>query len=469
MESEGCIPMEKVKTKKKTKITIESLQLQYKDTTELSYEQEYKLMKTLVYEISYYPVNKEVVKKYGWMVAGLLAMYIDRSMYNMKKYPQYKGWFYYTKKELCNKGHISDKFITYAKGVLVQGGMITSEFRGLPAKEWLKINPLKLMKMFASTEEKIKKVNERTNADVRQAFEQDVTSTDEKDDTSRYPKDVASRIPKSANKSKTIYTKIKNKIKKNAKAFSDTGVSDSVFFEIISFWNTLPNVTKHKLDPNSKTIQSSIKMLSALLQGIPIVNIKHNLPRKELRSFFQAYKIDENYLRKKWTVQEINTLLRTAVANKNKSKESGKMSLPNLLWNEFASRNKDGVKTVFSWFYYSLAIDNTPAAFIEMAQRLAENLETKNPPILKWGNALYNFSISDERTAPFISTLLDWYLHNKNNAFMIVVRDMEEFIFKFTKIIDSRERMRTNTGRNRLYTDEPIEMYDALGNVLKSN
>ena len=96
------------------------------------------------------------------------------------------------------------------------------------------------MKMFASTEEKIKKVNERTNADVRQAFEQDVTSTDEKDDTSRYPKDVASRIPKSANKSKTIYTKIKNKIKKNAKAFSDTGVSDSVFLKSFLFGTLFP-------------------------------------------------------------------------------------------------------------------------------------------------------------------------------------------------------------------------------------
>jgi hypothetical protein len=209
-------------------------------------------------------------------------------------------------------------------------------------------------------------------------------------------------------------------------------------------------------------------MLSALLQGTPIISMKNNQPRKELREFFQTFKIDQVYLRKQWTTEEIKNLLLTAVTSRNKSKETGKISLPNLLWNEFASRDKDGTKTAFSWFYYSLALDNTPPAFVEMARELAESLKTKNPPILKWANSLYRFSMSEEVPPANLSTLLSWHIHNKTMDYMPVVRDMEEFVKKYRMIEGFRSRIRKHNGKNKLHVDEKIVFYDALGNVIQS-
>ena len=470
--------MEKIKKDKK--ITIESLQKKYGKCKELTYEQECEIMNSLVCKISYYTVNKELVKKYGWMFAGLVSMYIEMCMYNMQKYPNHKGWFYYTKKDLYEKGHLSGQFVIYAKKILIKKGVMQSEFRGLPAKEWYKINPLKLIELFTPSTEPVEKVNERTDSVVRTAFAQSI----ENDTHSITPNINANITPnteaqykpnKHINKYKRI-TKVilpvSSKEDTRIKTLSDTCVSASVLSDInsdiISYWNTLPNVTKHNLDPKSKTIQSACKMLSALLQGIPIVSMKNNQPRKELREFFQTFKIDQVYLRKQWTTEEIKNLLLTAVTSRNKSKETGKVSLPNLLWNEFASRDKDGTKTAFSWFYYSLALDNTPPAFVEMARELAESLKTKNPPILKWANSLYRFSISEEVPPAILSTLLSWHIHNKTMDYMPVVRDMEEFVKKYRMIEDFRSRIRKHNGKNKLHVDEKIVFYDALGNVIPS-
>jgi hypothetical protein len=480
--------MEKVKTKNKTVVTIDTLKEKYKSIPKLSYKQECELMSTLVYQINFYPVNKEMVRKYGWMFAGLLAMYIEMSMYSMEKYPQHKGWFYCTKKDLYNKGHISGQFVAYTKNLLVKEGILDMEVKGLPAKEWFKINPIKLIELFTSAgSEKIEKINERTSSVVRQVFEQDLAKINKKNVTSVYPNIDTSIKPNidtsikpiSEDINKTRYKRISKDILPISSnedirtiSLSDTHVSASVLSEnekdIISYWNTLPNVTKHNLDPKSKTIQSACKMLSALLQGIPIISMKNNQPRKELREFFQTFKIDQVYLRKQWTTEEIKNLLLTAVTSRNKSKESGKVSLPNLLWNEFASRDKDGTKTAFSWFYYSLALDNTPPAFVEMARELAESLKTKNPPILKWANSLYRFSMSEEVPPANLSTLLSWHIHNKTMDYMPVVRDMEEFVKKYRMIEDFRSRIRKHNGKNKLHVDEKIVFYDALGNVIQS-
>ena len=392
-------------------------------------------------------VPYNILKLLGTRKAIILNLYIHKFIQTSYSTPENNGWFYFLTKEIqtiCPD--VTERYISKFRKELKTMGILKSKRVGLNPIVWNWIDFNRLDKYIMDETKDIKK-----NVIVGHV-------------TDNFDGQVCCHFDGQNNYTDNNYIL-------SAKALSDTCVSASVLndpeIEIISYWNTLPNVTKHKLDPNSKTIQSACKMLSALLQGFPIITIKDNQPRKELRSFFQVYKIDQVYLRKKWEVKEINGLLRTAINNRSKSKETGKVSLPNILWNEFASRDKDGVKTAFSWFYYSLALDNTPTAFIEMARELAENLKTKNPPILKWANSLYSFSISEEITASSVSNILTWYLKNKQKDYMPVVRDMEEFIKKYTKITVSRVRVRQHSGKNKLHIDEPVQFYDALGNIIE--
>lgn len=482
--------MAKVEKTKKERITIEALIEEYEGMTELDYGQERELMEKLTHKLSYYPVNKAMVKKIGWMFSGIIAMYIEKSMYSMQKYPKRKGWFYYTKQDLYENGHISGKFAAYAKGELIKSELLEVRLKGFPSKEWYKINPLKLLALFAPPTSPIDKINERINAKTKTDFENAIKQVTASDGTlndinnihSLYPNVdasidfIAEDVPNSEANNKTKRNKYK-RISKDILPISskediritslcDTCVSPSELNEIISYWNTLPNVTKHKLNPNSKTIQSSCKMLSALLQGIPIVSSKNYQPRKELRNFFQIYKIDQVYLRKKWTVDKIKNNLLTAVALRNNHKESGKVSLPVMLWNEFASRDKDGLKTAFSWFYYALALEVTPAEYEKIAEEIASYLKTKNPPLLKWANSLYCFVKEEELDLPYVHYLLQWYLRNRTQAYMPVVRSMDEFIQKYHQIDAHRARQRRTEGYNKLHSDVPIILYDALGNEI---
>ena len=404
-------------------------------------------------------VEYTAIQKYGIKKAGVITLYLHKAIEQTFVNPENGGWFYFLNsaiQELCPD--VTEKWLNKVRKEMKEEGILKTTRVGLNPTPW----------NFIDTNRYKQLLNE-----FKMQLELDRMENNEKstriDDNPTSVKSLSIKNdPQVSIKNDPQYNYIKANYILSDKSLCDTqGVSPSVL-EIISYWNTLPNVTKHNLDPKSKTIQSACKMLSALLQGVPIVSMKNHQPRKELREFFQTFKIDQVYLRKQWTTEEIKNLLLTAVTSRNKSKETGKVSLPNLLWNEFASRDKEGTKTAFSWFYYSLALDNTPPAFVEMARELAESLKTKNPPILKWANSLYRFSMSEEVPPAILSTLLSWHIHNKTMDYMPVVRDMEEFVKKYRMIEDFRSRIRKHNGKNKLHVDEKIVFYDALGNVIQS-
>ena len=399
------------------------------------------------------------IQKYGIKKAGVITLYLHKAIEQTFVNPENGGWFYFLNsaiQELCPD--VTEKWLNKVRKEMKEEGILKTTRVGLDPTPW----------NFIDTNRYKQLLNEFKMQLELDKMEKNEKSTRIDDNPTPVKSHRVENDPQVSIKNDPQYNYIKANYILSDKSLCDTqGVSPCVL-EIISYWNTLPNVTKHNLDPKSKTIQSACKMLSALLQGIPIVSMKNNQPRKELREFFQTFKIDQVYLRKQWTTEEIKNLLLTAVTGRNKSKESGKVSLPNLLWNEFASRDKDGTKTAFSWFYYSLALDNTPPAFVEMARELAESLKTKNPPILKWANSLYRFSISEEVPPANLSTLLSWHIHNKTMDYMPVVRDMEEFVKKYRMIEEFRSRIRKHNGKNKLHVDEKIVFYDALGNVIQS-
>ena len=399
------------------------------------------------------------IQKYGIKKAGVITLFMHKAIEQTFVNPENGGWFYFLNsdiQELCPD--VTEKWLNQVRKEMKEEGILKTTRVGLDPTPW----------NFIDTNRYKQLLNEFKMQLELDKMEKNEKSTRIDDNPTPVKSHRVENDPQVSIKNDPQYNYIKANYILSDKSLCDTqGVSPCVL-EIISYWNTLPNVTKHNLDPKSKTIQSACKMLSALLQGIPIVSMKNNQPRKELREFFQTFKIDQVYLRKQWTTEEIKNLLLTAVTGRNKSKETGKISLPNLLWNEFASRDKEGTKTAFSWFYYSLALDNTPPAFVEMARELAESLKTKNPPILKWANSLYRFSISEEVPPANLSTLLSWHIHNKTMDYMPVVRDMEEFVKKYRMIEEFRSRIRKHNGKNKLHVDEKIVFYDALGNVIQS-
>ena len=413
-------------------------------------------------------VEHRAIKKYGSKKANLLTMYISKAKAQTLFTPENGGWFYFLTSDIQEMfPDVTEEWLATFRKEMKELGILRTIRIGLNPIVWNFIDMDRHLELLEKDAQKSNLENSKKPPSVSSKKEEKSHPSSVNAVTPEFPGHVTPMAGGLIKHKINTYNHILS-----ANALCGTpGVPPNLLsndpLDIISYWNTLPNVTKHKLDPSSKTIQSACKMLSALLQGIPMVNTKGNQPRKEMRTFFQSYKIDQVYLRKKWSVQEIKNHLLSAVTIKN-GQMNTKISLPVLLWNEFASKDSNGNKTAFSWFFYALAIDCTPQAFIDMATSLAKSVNGKNHPILKWANELYRFSLAEEMTPPPMAALLRWYLLNKDQSFMPMVRDMDEFIRKYRQIEDNRSHRRKNGGRSRLHVDEPVEFYDCKGNLIPS-
>ena len=506
---------------KKTKKEATSVKIakRIEGKTSLSETEEYKIQKELTTADDYYCINKNVLRRFGWEMTGFIAMFVSMSIYSYKTHPHYNGWFFYKRKDLCEHGLFNEKAIAQMKKELIESGLIEVRRKGIPSLEWYKINTIQLVKIYLPLEKTKELLNGQSrkmtpteylgkNISIEDAYQKYTAVGRDKKNTA-VNEIIASRLnsDKSTNSaygkkstiaalyntkeiafaisiSKDIDTANATSISSKedtelAKAIYDRGatptLSSSILInepigEIITYWNNLPNVTKHRLDQETKTIKSACEMLSALLQGRPIVHTKTFSPRKELKEFFHANSIDTKFMRKVWTVQEIQSLLRSAVEMRNKTGVNTKISLPNLLWNGFASRDRDGNKTAFSWFYYALTLQDTPPAFKDAAIKLAESLgNPHNKPITKWAHELYNFTKTMGDRESEVVPLLKWYLTHRKDLYMPVVRDMQEFVRKYEQILETRTRQRRYMG-NRLFVDDPasVVLYDGKGRVIKS-
>lgn len=500
--------MKKKKTTKKNKTTskqkrksIQELSAEYKDVTSLNTEEEYELQKQILESAEYYAVSKELVRKVGWIMAGYITMYLSMSRYAYEHAPANKGWFYLTKERFMDLGKIANRTLIKMKKDLIKSGLIEVKRRGAPSKEWYKINGLKLLELVTPLEEnqteqaKDKKTTTEILGEtttIEEAYSKHTQKEIEKRTNSHVAVHLCSRVKNSTAIYKHKKTEYKSKIsfdipssssneegkgsiknicgRAKAKAALPPSNISNHLSDIISYWNTLPNVTKHRLDQETKTIKSICQMLTALMQGRPIVYTKSLSPNKELKEFFQSQSLHTRFLRKQWTVQEIKDNLRDAVSLRNETGVNTRIGLPVILWNSFASRDKDGNKTAFSWFYYAVALQDTPPAFKDAAIRMAESLgNAHDRPITKWAHELYNFTKTMGDRESEVVPLLKWYLTHRKDLYMPVVRDMQEFVRKYEQILETRTRQRRYMG-NRLFVDDPasVVLYDGKGRVIKS-
>ena len=89
-------------------------------------------------------VNKTLIKQFGLITAVLLSNYIDKHVYFRKKYPDNNGWFYLTHEQQMEQLGIKEHSLRKCKKELVAIDLLTIERRGIPAREWYKINFIKL-------------------------------------------------------------------------------------------------------------------------------------------------------------------------------------------------------------------------------------------------------------------------------------------------------------------------------------
>jgi len=85
-------------------------------------------------------VNKAFLKKFGLSLAVQLSYYIDQSLRFYKKCPGNGGWFFCTHKEIVEVLGIKEYSVRKNKNTLKEMEILQTKTRGLPAKEWMKIN-----------------------------------------------------------------------------------------------------------------------------------------------------------------------------------------------------------------------------------------------------------------------------------------------------------------------------------------
>ena len=90
-------------------------------------------------------VNKTLIQQLGLLPAILLSNYIDKHTYFRKHQPDNDGWFYLTHEQQMEQIGIGEYSVIKYKNLLKEKGILQTERRGIPAKEWFKIDFQKLM------------------------------------------------------------------------------------------------------------------------------------------------------------------------------------------------------------------------------------------------------------------------------------------------------------------------------------
>lgn len=88
----------------------------------------------------YLIVNKTLIKKIGLIPAIILGNYIDKYVYFKKYHPENEGWFFLTHEQIKEQLNLKEHSIVKNKQFLIEIGILKTDKKGIPAKEWLKID-----------------------------------------------------------------------------------------------------------------------------------------------------------------------------------------------------------------------------------------------------------------------------------------------------------------------------------------
>jgi hypothetical protein len=85
-------------------------------------------------------LNKMLCKSIGFDLAFVLSDLADRDDYFEKTNPRYDGWFYSTTEQRKDELGIGERTLRTLMGKLQQLGYIETKMRGVPAKQYIKVN-----------------------------------------------------------------------------------------------------------------------------------------------------------------------------------------------------------------------------------------------------------------------------------------------------------------------------------------
>ena len=92
----------------------------------------------------YLIINKTLIEKFGLVPAGVLSNYIDKHIYFTKKRneknKEFNGWFFLTHKDISKHLNIKTPSIRNAKQKFIELGILQVATKGVPAKEWIRID-----------------------------------------------------------------------------------------------------------------------------------------------------------------------------------------------------------------------------------------------------------------------------------------------------------------------------------------
>lgn len=209
--------------------------------------------------------------------------------------------------------------------------------------------------------------------------------------------------------------------------------------EIIEYWNTLSQATRHQIKPGSKTYQRIQKYVLRLLDSKPLLHTKEGVPTQTLLNFTAKFQIDESLLYQKWTSREIKFMLKKI--NDEDLRRDRKYPLDSVFWNGFAHRNYG-----FSYFLYKASQMIIDTTFLTMAKKLAGavNPRLDRSRLLDWAKTLQHFVSQNGKTQTDVMETLKWYNVHADEKYTPSVSDAREFIEKYQKIIRAMKRQEQN-------------------------
>lgn len=105
---------------------------------------EEKINQTLVLELfrteGFIVLNKKAIKILGLVPAVVLGSYLERYSYFVKNHPENDGWFFSVHQQMLEELNIGIAVLRKAKSELIEKGIIKTELRGIPPKEWINID-----------------------------------------------------------------------------------------------------------------------------------------------------------------------------------------------------------------------------------------------------------------------------------------------------------------------------------------
>ncbi len=356
---------------------------------------------------SFLSINKKLLSAYGPELSVYIGNIIDKYKYFMNKDQLAEdGSFFLTYDDQKIHTGMSEYQLRKCKNKLKDMGVLHTDMRGLPPKEFYLLDLCKLVDEFLmNIPLKTKGINLKKLKD--NAFE-NLSNNKE----TKYNKD----------------NRDKESVSKDTYAPAE---HLEECHEIIFHWNSLPKVTKHT-KPDTKVYQTCCQFIGNLLSGSPLVQRKDKTPTLPFANFMDKFKINSGLLHKQWTADEIKQILTTI-----QERDPVQRSLSAIFWN-----NQSQLSKIFSYFMFEASKKQIDAKYVGLARKLAKILNPELPrdKIYAWAKEFESLVEEEKENVNEIKTLIIWYGNNIHDKYTPQAEHAAEFVDKYNKIKRAKAR-----------------------------